>query len=105
MVISAILLIIGASPRGDEEKEGRVDVTFKKSINDRTTTIIHSDDWRWDQYQWSNQGVAKLPGKGPKVRKHYFHADTPKGFTKAFQRHAYQLMDNENKTLIHYLGG
>ena len=38
------------------------------------------------------------------MRKNYFHTDTPKGFTKAFQRHAYQLMDNENKTLIHYLG-
>jgi len=31
MVISAVLLITGASPRGDEEKEGRVDITSKAS--------------------------------------------------------------------------
>lgn len=31
MVISIVLLTIGASPRGDEEKEGRVEVTFKAS--------------------------------------------------------------------------
>ena len=69
-----------------------------------TTTIIHADDWRCDQYRWSNQGVAKLPRKDPKLKKHYFHADTPKGIIKDFQRHAYQLMDNENITLIHYVG-
>ena len=63
------------------------------------------DDWRCDQYRWTNQGVTKLPRKPqPKIKKHYFHASTPEGISKDFQKHAYQLLNNENLTLIHYLG-
>ncbi len=51
-----------------------------------------------------NQGVAKLPRKGPRLRKLYFVADTPGGPSKDFQRHAYQHLDSNLLTVIHYAG-
>ncbi len=49
--------------------------------------------------------MAKLPRKEPKLRKLYFLADTPSGPTKDFQRHAYQLLDNNKSlTVVHYVG-
>ena len=62
------------------------------------------DDWRCDQFRWVNQGVTKLPRKGPKLKKLYFDTDTPNGPSKEFQRHGYQLLDDKSVTLIHYLG-
>ena len=62
------------------------------------------DDWRADQYRWVNQGVTQLPRRQPQLRKHYFAMDTPKGVSKEFQKHAYQLIGKKDLTLIHYLG-
>ena len=44
------------------------------------------------------------PGKKPRVRKSYHLIDTPNGPSKDFQHHAYQLPDNKDITVIHYLG-
>ena len=62
------------------------------------------DNWHCDQYRWVNQGVTKLPRKCPKLKKLYFDADTPGGVSKDFQRQAYQLLENNSLTLIHYKG-
>ena len=51
-------------------------------------SIIFLDDWRSDQYRWSNQGVHLLPKKKPKVKKSYFQIDTPEGPTDTFIKHA-----------------
>jgi len=48
--------------------------------------------------------VTKLPRKEPKVRKHYFDTDTPSGPSKEFQKQAYQLFEESNHILIHYIG-
>jgi len=48
--------------------------------------------------------VTKLPRKEPKVRKHYFDTDTPSGPSKEFQKQAYQLLEESDHILIHYIG-
>ena len=48
--------------------------------------------------------MTKLPRKEPKLRKFYFAADTPDGLSKAFQKHAYQLLADKTLVLIYYLG-
>ena len=53
---------------------------------------IPLEDWRCDQYHWSNQGVRWLPRKDPRVKKSYFHVDTPNGPSREFVKHAYQLL-------------
>ena len=64
-----------------------------------------TDDWKCDQFRWVNQGVTKLPHKDPVLRKLYFSLDAPgKGPSTAFQRYAYQLLNDKSVTLIHYLG-
>ena len=60
---------------------------------------FHVDDWRCDQYRWQNQGVTKLPGGDPVIRKMYFVADTTEGIAKDFQRNAYQLIAKQ----IHFV--
>ena len=50
---------------------------------------IPLEDWRCDQYHWSNQGVRWLPRKDPRVKKSYFHVDTPNGPSREFVKHAY----------------
>ena len=69
--------------------------------------MLFLDDWRSDQYRWSNQGVHLLP-KNPTVRKSYFQIDTPEGPTDKFIKHAYQLVNatgfSKDAVLIHYLG-
>ena len=65
---------------------------------------MKKNDWRCDQYRWVNGGVTKLPRHQPVLKKHYFYADTREGKTKEFQRHAYQLIDNDLLTLVHYVG-
>ena len=42
--------------------------------------------------------LTKLPRNEPGIKKHYFHAHSPEGITKDFQRQAYQLLDNEKYT-------
>lgn len=74
------------------------------SINNDYNIYCSTDDWKCDQYRWVNQGVTKLPRKDPKIKKLYFHADTPKGPSKDFQKHAYQLLSDKTLTVIHYLG-
>ncbi len=70
----------------------------------RRMCLYTLEDWRSDQYRWVHQGVAKLPRKGPQLRKLYFVADTPSGPSKGVQRHAYQLLENKSITVVHYLG-
>lgn len=67
-------------------------------------TFAHAEDWRADQYRWINQAVTLLPRKQPRLRKLYFSLDTPKGVSKEFQRHAYQLVGRKDLTVVHYLG-
>ena len=62
------------------------------------------NDWRCDQYRWSNEGVHKLPRNNPRVKKWYFYIDTPEGRNKGFQKHAYQLLAKPETTLVHYIG-
>ena len=66
--------------------------------------ILCTDNWRCDQYRWVNQGVKRLPKKHPKVKKSYFHIDTPKGISNDFSRHAYELDPPNKFVLIQYLG-
>ena len=70
--------------------------------------MLFLDDWRSDQYRWSNQGVHLLPKKNPTVRKSYFQIDTPEGPTDKFIKHAYQLVNatgfSKDVVWIHYLG-
>ena len=66
--------------------------------------FLHVDDWRADQHRWVHNGVASLPRKEPRVKKSYYLLDTPDGPSKAFQRHTYQLPNNKNITVIHYVG-
>jgi len=47
--------------------------------------------------------VTKLPTNEPKVRKHYFHTDTPSGPSKEFQKLSYQLLEESNHILIHVM--
>ena len=67
---------------------------------------IPLEDWRCDQYRWSNQGVRRLPRKDPHVKKSYFHVDTPNGPSREFVKHAYQLLppNSGNVVLLHYMG-
>ena len=62
------------------------------------------ENWRCDQYRWVNEGVHLLPRKSPELRKHYFLIDGPDGASTRFRKCAYQLISNQNVTLIHYMG-
>jgi hypothetical protein len=45
-----------------------------------------------------------LPKSSPQVKKMYFKVETPNGPSKVFQHQAFQLVDCQEYTLIHYLG-
>ena len=55
------------------------------------------DDWKSDQYRWANNGIIKLPRSRPIVRKSYYSIDTPELGSNGFTRHAYVLLDNDDK--------
>ena len=61
---------------------------------------IPLEDWRCDQYHWSNQGVRWLPRKDPRVKKSYFHVDTPNGPSREFVKHAYQLLPHNSANYL-----
>ena len=48
--------------------------------------------------------MCSLPRKRSKIKKMYFNIDTPNGPSGCFKKHAYQLIDNKEVTLIHYIG-
>lgn len=66
--------------------------------------IYLAEDWRCDQYRWVSAGVQKLPKMKPIVKKMYFQLETSAGPSKLFQRQAYQLLDSNQYTLVHYMG-
>ena len=67
---------------------------------------VLTEDWRCDQYRWSNQGVRRLPKKDPRIKKSYFQVDTPNGPSGEFVKHAYELLppNSNNVVLVHYMG-
>lgn len=50
-----------------------------------------ADDWKSDQYRWTNQAVTALSRSAPKVKMYYYSIDTPNGVSSMFKRHAYKL--------------
>lgn len=75
-------------------------------INNQLLYLL--DDWRCDQYRWSQNGRKRIPKKDPVLIKTYFVNVALEGSNVNFRRHAYTLIDDVNghvhKTLIHYLG-
>ena len=64
---------------------------------------LHVDDWKSDQYQWTNQAVIVLPCSVPKVNKYYYSIDAPDGVNSMFQRHVYKLINGtQSLTLVYY---
>lgn len=63
------------------------------------------DDWRADGYRWFQNGTKLVPRREPKVRKIYFVSLTQDGQNKEFVRHAFYLVDGDQKNvLVHYIG-
>ena len=69
-------------------------------------SLTLTEDWRCDQYRWSNQSVRRLPKKDPRIKESYFQVDTPNGPSGEFVKHAYELLppNSNNVVLVHYMG-
>ena len=57
-----------------------------------------------NQIRWINNGVTSLPKKCPVVKKIYFILDTQNGPPEKFKKQVYQMRDNQNYTIVHYIG-
>ena len=68
------------------------------------TKLISADDWKADQIRWINNGVTSLPKKCPAVKKSYFILDSENGPSEKFKKQVYQMRDNQNYTIVHYIG-
>ena len=62
------------------------------------------DNWKADQMRWRSNGVVQLPKKCPTLKKRYFILDTPNGPSDSFRKEVYQLIDDRDYLLIHYMG-
>ena len=52
------------------------------------TKLISADDWKADQIRWINN----------------FILDSENGPSENFKKQVYQMRDNQNYTIVHYIG-